>query len=334
MRAATALLVVILIGAGAGALDVTELRSIGGLPAHIAGAFEEISACHLTPDGNYLVFDRREHAVYLVPPGAAAPTKSVQIGAEAGRVLRPIAFDSSPDGTFVVADSPGGRQRIQFFIGSGSGLGGFTLPGADVPQLTLGDLVISGVGSIQYTGRSILISQPEVGALATEYGLDGRTLRTFGELRATGHEKDAAVHRALNVGLPLPHPKGGYYFVFLSGVPMFRKYNAAGELEFERHIEGAELDRFLKTLPTTWSRRGGARDEFPLVPVSIRSAAVDPAGNLWISLAVPYTYVYDNSGDKRRAIQFRGAGIISPSGFFFTKNNRVLITPGCYVFGV
>ena len=316
----------------AGGLEVQELRAIGGLPPHLAGAFEEITACHLTAEGQYLVFDRREHAVYSVAPDAAAPTKIVQIGGEAGRVLRPIAFDSASDRTFVVADAPGGRQRIQFFLNSGSSIGGFTLPGGDVPQITLGDLVVSGVASLQYTGRRLFISQPEIGALVTEYGVDGRTLRTFGDLRPTGQERDPAVHRGLNVGLPLVNPKGGFYYVFLSGVPMFRKYDAAGRLLFERHVEGVELDEYLRTLPTTWARRGSGRDEFPLLPVAIRTAAVDPDGNLWISLSAPFTYVYDAGGDKRRTIQFRGAGIMSASSFFFTRDNRVLVTPGCYAF--
>lgn len=315
------------------AIDVQEVRSVGGLAPHLAGAFEEIVGCHLTADGRYLVFDRRDHSVSIVAPNAGAPTKIVQIGTEKGRLLQPVAFDSSPDGTFVVADTPGGRPRIQFFVQTGSPLGGFTLPGSDRPTLTAGDMVLSGISSVHYTGRSLLLSQPENGALVTEYGLDGSTLRMFGELRATGHEQDADVHRALNTGLPLVNPKGGFYFVFLSGTPMFRKYDEKGSLVFERHIEGLEVDPFLRTLPTTWAPRGaGARGELPLVPASVRAAAVDSDGQLWISLAVPYTYVYDTAGDKRRAIQFRAAGIISPSNFFFTKGNRLLVTPGCYAF--
>jgi hypothetical protein len=317
------------------AIDVQELRSVGGLAPHLAGAFEEIVGCHFTADGRYLVFDRRDHAISIVSPRAAAPTKIVQIGQEKGRLFQPVAFDSSPDGTFVVADAPGGRPRIQFFVHSGSPLGGFTMSGRDRPQLRVGDMVLSGVSSIQYTGKSLLLSQPDTGALVTEYALDGATVRTFGDLRPTGHEQDTDVHHALNAGLPLVNPKGGYYFVFLAGTPMFRKYDASGVLVFERHIEGVEVDPFLRTLPTAWARRPGAgRDEFPLVPASIRAAAVDADGQLWISLAVPFTYVYDSAGDKRRIIQFRGAGIISPTNLFFTHDKRLLVTPGCYAFPV
>jgi hypothetical protein len=312
------------------ALDVEERRSIGGLPAHVAGSFDEIAACHLTPAGEYLVFDRRAHAVSTVTASTGIAQKIVQIGAESGRIIRPSAFDSAPDGTFVVADSPGNRHRIQFFGATGSDQGGFTLEGRHEPQITLGDLVLSGIGSLKYTGESVLISQPVVGALVTEYRLNGAPRRTFGQLRQTGQEKDPPVHAALNAGLALPNPKGGYYFVFVSGVPMFRRYDAGGALVFERHIEGLEVDPLLRSLPTTWPRRAGG--EFPIVPATIRTAAVDPAGNLWISLAAPYTYVYDSAGDKRRTLQFRAAGIVAPTSFYFTRNGRVLITPGCYAF--
>jgi len=47
---------------------------------------------------------------------------------------------------------------------------------------------------------------------------------------------------------------------------------------------------------------------------------------------VPYTYVYDGSGDKQRTLQFRAAGIMSPRSLFFTADRRVLVTPGCYAF--
>ena len=93
------------------------LRSIGGLPAHIAGSFEEQAACHVTPEGDYLVFDRRAHSVYRVArDGAGGAKKILQIGIEKGRILRPVAFASATDGTFVVADAPGGQERIQIFF--------------------------------------------------------------------------------------------------------------------------------------------------------------------------------------------------------------------------
>jgi hypothetical protein len=47
---------------------------------------------------------------------------------------------------------------------------------------------------------------------------------------------------------------------------------------------------------------------------------------------VPFTYVYDASGEKRRTVQFRGAGEIRPSHLSFAADGRLLVTPGCYIF--
>jgi hypothetical protein len=314
------------------AAQVEERASVGGLPAHAAGVFEEIAACHLSPTGTYLVFDRRAHAVYTFASGDDAPKKIVQIGSEAGRIIRPTGFDSAPDGTFVVADAPGDQRRLQFFTQSGASLGGFTMFGRPVPLITLGDVTLSGLKSLKYTGESILLSQPDGGALVTEYALNGFPRRSFGELRATGQENDRAVHAALNVGLALPIPKGGYYFVFLSGVPVFRKYDAGGKLVFERQVEGVEVDPYLRQMPTTWPRRRTEAGDVPLVPSIVRTAAVDPDGNLWISLGSSFTYVYDSTGSKRRTLRFRAAGIMAPTSFFFTPDARVLVAPGCYLF--
>src|SRR5215210_850321 len=126
------------------------LRSVAALPAHIAGAFEEIGACHLSPEQDYIIFDRRAHAVSRVARNGAGSIQGiVQIGVEPGRILSPIAFDSFTDGTFIVADAPGGVERIQLFLSSGSRVGGFTLPRRSAPRVTLGNfIVVNGVGSV------------------------------------------------------------------------------------------------------------------------------------------------------------------------------------------
>jgi len=311
---------------------VEERASIRGLPAHAAGVFEEIAACHVSAAGTYLVFDRRAHAVYTFTRGADAPQKIVQIGGETGRIISPTAFDSALDGTFMVADAPGPLRRVQFFAPSGASLGGFTIAGRPVPLVFVGDVTRSGLGSLKYTGSSVLMSQPETGALVTEYGLDGTPRRAFGELRATGQERDRALHEALNVGLTLPLARGGFYYVFLTGAPMFRKYDADGKLIFERHVQGVEVDPYISQMPGSWRRRTTDK-EIPLVPSIIRTAAVDPAGNLWVSLVAPFTYMYDATGEKRRTLQFRAAGIVAPTSLFFTRDARLLVAPGCYVFG-
>lgn len=313
---------------------IDRLRATGALPAHITGRFQQVIGFQQTDAGVYYVFDRRAHTVYTVAPGADAPHQLLSLGAEPGRVLDPSAFDVDPsDGSFVIADAPGGRQRIQTFTNTLGALGAFLLPGRSVPRITLGTFVLNGVGSLQYTGTSILLNQPSTGSLVTEYGFDGSIKRTFGQLRQTGHESDPDVHIAMNVGLPLVDPTGGFFFVFQAGIPMFRKYDAKGQVVFERHIEGPELDEYVRTLPTTWPRRrAGEGDVIPLVLPVVRTAAVDRSGRLWVSLTMPYTYVYDAEGEKVRTVQFQAARLISPDGLFFAHDGRLLVTPGCYEF--
>jgi len=322
--------------AAAGPPRVEILKPSGGLPAHIAGLFAEPIGFQQARDGTHYVFDRRAHTVYRIDESLSTAAKIVQIGQEDGRIIEPTAFDLDPGGMFVVADAPKNVERVQLFGPDGTRAGGFTLPGRAAPRITLGSVVLNGLGSLQFTGRSVLMNQPESGALFMEFGLSGTPLRNIGVLRPTGHEQDRDVHLALNVGMPLAHPNGGFYFVFQAGTPMFQRYDAQGKLLYQRHVEGPELDGLLAAMPASWPRRGGpgVGRELPLILPTVRTAAVDRDGNLWIALAVPYTYVYDSDGEKVRTVQFSAAGILSPTSLFFTANGRLLVTPGCYAFKV
>jgi hypothetical protein len=314
------------------ALRVDVLRSVGGLPPHIAGRFEEPIAFAQAANGVYYVLDRRGHAVYTIDPERAGVRKAIDIGQEAGRIIQPLGFDVAPDGAFVVADSPRGRQRVQLFDPGGSLTWGFLIPGAPAAHVLVGPVVLNGISSIRHTGRSLLINQPESGTLFTEYSMTGSVVRGIGRLRDTGQESDRDVHLAMNAGLPLVDPTGGYFYVFLAGRPAFRKYDGDGTLLFERVIQGQELDGFLASQPTRWPRRRVEDREIPYVAPAVRAAAVDARGQLWISFAVPYTYVFDAQGDKVRTVQFSAAGIISPTSLAFTRGGRLLVTPGCYEF--
>ena len=196
----------------------------------------------------------------------------------------------------------------------------------------LGSLSLNGVGTLTFTGRTLVMSHPESGWLLSEFGLAGTPIRSVGQLRSTGHESDRELHLALNAGIPIPDPKGGFYFVFMAGPPAFRKYDAGGELVYERAIQGREIDPVVAAIPNRWPRRESSGGEVPLVAPTIRTAAVDPAGRLWISFVVPFTYVYDGDGEKIRTVQFRGAGVIAPSSLSFGNRGRLLVTPGCYQF--
>jgi hypothetical protein len=97
-------------------------------------------------------------------------------------------------------------------------------------------LILNGVGSMFFTGKTFLVNRPESGALFSEFDNSGAVVRHIGTPRRTGHEDDPDVHLAMNIGLPLADPAGGFFFVFMTGVPMFQKYDARGTLLFERHI--------------------------------------------------------------------------------------------------
>lgn len=278
------------------------------------------------------MFDRRGHTVYEIDAEAESVRKLVQIGSEDGRIIEPTAFGLHPAGTFAVADAPNGRERIQFFGYGGSRLGGFTLPGRAIPRINIGGLSLSGVGTLTFTGRSVLINQPETGALITEYTLDGTPVRSIGVLRGTGQESDRDVHLAMNAAIPLVDPTGGLYVVFQAGTPVFRKYNTTGELVLERVIQGRELDPLLADAPKRWPRRNVNGTEIPLVVPNVRTAAVDPSGRLWVAFTIPFTYVFDARGEKIRTVQFRAGGIVSPTSLAFPGRGRLLVTPGCFEF--
>jgi hypothetical protein len=74
------------------------------------------------------VFDRRGHTVYGIDAEQSSAWRVVEIGAESGRIIDPTAFAIAPNGTFVVADAPNGRERIQIFTPGGLRIGGFCAP--------------------------------------------------------------------------------------------------------------------------------------------------------------------------------------------------------------
>ena len=309
---------------------VETLKAVNSLAPHVVGLFRDPSGFKQTASGEYYVFDRRGHTVYAVDEAGAKATRLVQIGAEDGRLIEPSAFDVAVNGSFAVADAPNGRERVQIFDAGGVRTGGFLLPGRGASRVVLGTLALNGVGTLTFNGKLMLMSHPETGWLLTEYTLTGVPIRSVGQLRKTGHEADRDLHLALNAGIPVVDPNGGFYFVFMAGQPMFRKYDVKGELVFERVIQGREVDAAVAAIPDRWPRRSAS--ELPLVPPVVRTAAVDRSGRLWISFIQPISYVYDAGGEKIRTVQFRGAGIIAPSSLSFTEAGKLLVTPGCYEF--
>ncbi|MDQ3171185.1 MAG: hypothetical protein M3Q55_13695 [Acidobacteriota bacterium] len=304
------------------------------LPPEIAGHFRDLADLQQSADGSYYAFDRMSHSVHRINAGWTSMTRILSIGQAKGELLQPSAFDSAAD-LFAVSDAPFGLDRIQIFYKDGTQLGQFQPRIRSLPRVTLGSAVMNGAGSLALTSDRILLGEPDAGWLVSEYGINGTLRRNFGHLRPTGHEGDTDVHIGLNTGIPVAAADGGTWFVFQAGVPLLRKYDARGDLQFERHIEGVELDTVVKTLPMTWPRRRVGEDkELPLILPHVQAAAVAPDGSIWIALSLPYVYVFDASGDKRRVVQLQGAGTISPSSLAFSRDGRLIVTPGGYEFDV
>jgi hypothetical protein len=325
--------VIILSGALLRARHAVEvLTPTGGLPPQLVGQMREPAAFVETADGRYLVYDRRAQTVFSVDAKKTALKKLIPIGPSDGEILRPLAFIPGPERTFLIHDSPGQYDRVQKFYDDGTALEAFRRwPQKGEPmQLNVDAMLVSGFGAMAVIGPDVLAQVPDGAALMSQVTFTGQITRRIGVLRPTGYESDVALHRTLNAGRPLVAPDGSLYFVFTMGVPMYRKYSAAGELIFERHIEGPELDATLQSLPTEWPRRVMSGAEFAHVTPTVQTATVDPQGRLWITLIEPFTYVYDADGNKVKTVQFRGAGVISPTSLFFAKGGRVLVTPGCY----
>ena len=302
------------------------LRSAGSFPPHVAGAFGEERGVLVeqAPDGSYVVLDRATHSVHAVTADRRSVRRIVDIGHEDGAVFMPTGLDVGPDGSFAVLDRPAmgePRARVQVFDASGRRRWGFSpavelvsripAPGGGSVNPPL------GAGSIRYTGTSVLLSHPQSGRLMTEYSPAGKVLRAIGALRKTGAESDRASHIELNVGLPLIDPAGGYYYVFITGEPRFRKYDEKGSLLLDRVVSAREI--------------AGPADK-PAPVAAIRTAAVSPDGHLWLALATPLVYVYDDRGINTRVLQLRGAGPIRPTSLSFANDGRLLATPGFYEF--
>jgi hypothetical protein len=311
---------------------VEVLRPTGALPVRLVEDIESPRAFVETSTGEALVLDASAQAVYAIDAARTRVRRIISVGVEAGHIIRPNGVSMGPDDLLAIADSPGTYSRLQNFDSTGRLIGWFYLAEQPGARVALGGLSLQGPGAVASTGRTFLFNAPRTGSLINEFDARGDAVRAIGMLRSTGQEADPAVHVALNRGLPLVDPTGGFYFVFETGVPIFRKYDAQGVLRFERHVEGVEIDAALAQIPTRWMSRPDDGGSHPFAPGLVQTAAVDPQGRLWIALSTGYTYVYDERGDKTRTIQFQSKGLISPVSLFFARGHRLLVTPGCYEF--
>ena len=312
---------------------VDVLRPSAALPVAIATSLRDPAAFFELSTGESVVFDRRAGVVSVVDAARTRARVLLDSAPERGGLVAPSAVAVGPEDLIAVADSYGGYDRIQYFTLRGTRVGFFVLPDPPRSHVAVNGFQVNGIGSLQFAKQSFLVNLPARGQLVSELSVQGETLRQFGQPRRVGDTADPPLDAMLNIGIPLVDPTGGFDFVFQTGVPMLRKYDASGALVFERHIEGPELDASIAALPTVWRRPGG-EGRLPITQPLVRSAAVDELGRVWVGLGVPYVYVYDRRGEKIRTIQLNGAGPIVAESLSFAKGYRLLVTPGCYEFTI
>src|SRR5256885_15640595 len=155
MRSRLVPIVVLLLMPQLAALRPDILQSTGAIPASIAGRFGGAAGFQQSASGQSFVFDRRAHAVFGIDEGQTSSWEVVRIGAEPGRIIDPTAFSVARDGTFVVADAPGGLERIQVFNAVGFPIGGLSLPGRAIARISLHNFVLNGIRTLPYTGESV-----------------------------------------------------------------------------------------------------------------------------------------------------------------------------------
>lgn len=319
--------------AAARAAAVDILHPTAALPVAIATSLRDPAAMFELSTGEAVVFDRRSGVVSVVDAARTKARVLLSGAPERGGLVSPGAVAIGPEDLIAVADSLHGYDRIQYFTLRGTRVGILALPDPPRSHVTVNGFEVNGIGSLQFAKQSFFVNLPARGQLVSEIGTNGETLRQFGQPRRVGDTADPPLDAMLNIGIPLVDPTGGFDFVFQTGVPMLRKYDASGALVFERHIEGPELDASIAALPTVWRRPGG-EGRLPITQPLVRSAAVDELGRVWVGLGVPYVYVYDRRGEKIRTIQLNGAGPIVAESLSFAKGYRLLVTPGCYEFTI
>ena len=250
-------------------------------------------------------------------------------------MLEPTAFDLAPDGRLSSPMRRTGASGCRSSTSPATGLTGFTLPGRARRRASASAASRSAASARwRFSADGVALNQPETGALITEYGLAGTPLRSIGALRTTGHEADRQLHLAMNTGIPLPHPAGGYYSSSLPGrrfsaatMPAARwcssgSCRAASSIRCDAGAEEVAAARPSTAPKSRWScptfRSGGRRirRRQPL-------GGVCDAGHLRIRRP---------TARKSAPCSSVAAGLVPPHEPLLRRGRRLLVTPGCYEF--
>ena len=162
----------------------------------------------------------------------------------------------------------------------------------------LGSLVLNGIGSLQYTGTSILMSQPEDGALVTRVHAYGRR---------EPHVRRAAAHRTRRRSASCTSRSTAACRSSIRRAASSSSFRRASRCSASTIETARSCSSGTSRDARSTTRRAPADDVADAEDRRRRAAdrlADDPRGGgrrdrpSWVTFVLPYTYVYDRDGEK------------------------------------
>jgi hypothetical protein len=237
--------------------------------------------------GKYILSDFKGHRILVVGDNMQVEKEFGRIGSGPGRLFHPGSLDVAGDGTIYVQD--GGNERIVKFTSDGHHLG----------DLPLSDFAGFAVGP----RNELYLGQPEEGHLITVYSSSGKKLRSLGQLKKFSEiygpefaEKDLPYKTAFNRVRLSTDADGNIYVSFML-TPLLQKYSPAGELLFERRLEGPEIDRLMAAIQK--QKYIGTMSDGADARIVALDPVIEPSsGNILVPLVDGSIYLADRDGKR------------------------------------
>ncbi len=288
---------------------------------------------HLRRDrrGNYYVVDKNNHRVCVFDPSENFKFQIGQLGQGPEDLNHPGPLVLGPHGWLYVGDSD--NFRTQIFDQSGHRIGGFHSP------LISPDLVVNSRGEI-------FLNHPTRGRLISVYSSEGKLLRQFGDLMSLshaypGHPDDEKYQVPLS-RVVMDIDEGDNLYVAYLFAPIIQKYDAAGNLLWERNLKGPLIEILTKSFwqvlkPDPAMETFEAETTMNIDGIQMAVICNDIAVNAKTSQilillgAADIIYVADRAGEKLGLL--RQEKIESGSLWTLTSNGGILYatdTSSCY----